>query len=309
MVRFITHWLLVVLLATTLSAQTIRVRHPSGMEGAARRIEREYPELLALAETKLGLKYGEPLEVVLTRDHDDFQEAVREAGGQPRPEFVAAVAFPHRDLIILKSAAWTRGESGSAREIFLHEIVHCVLGAAERLHRRRVPTWLHEGLAQWVSDRPFRGTPAALESAIQNDRLIPFEDLVRDFPDQEGASELAYAQALGLVRFLDDYGGGHERGNVRVVLRLILLGDDFASAIRTLTGLEPAAFEQIWKGQLRQAAPSILANFAPYIYSGTLFILLVLAYATHRARRARRLHQLELDESLDLVEVSESVDL
>lgn len=293
--------LVLAVLAIAAPAQDLDVVHDSGLEGLAERIRAAYPRLLEDTEHRLGVAYEHRLTVHVVRDHDEFNATVTALGAAPRPEHVAAVAFGFRDVIVLKSSAWRRAPGDEFEVIFQHEIVHVVLGALQREHTFLIPRWLDEGIAQWVTDRPFFGEPETLDRAVRNDRLLSFERLTREFPDHEGASALAYAQSLSLVRFISRRKAADERvrGNVRGLLRFMSRGASAEEAIFYVTGLELPELEDAWRDELRHRTPVSLRHLPEVLVSGAMVIAAMLAFAAHRMRRRRRMDELEEDDDAE----------
>ncbi len=297
--RCVVRILLLLALASAIPAQSVEVIHPGGMDGIARRIRILTPRMLARAKRYLELGYDHALTVRIVEDQEAFDAALKAQGSAPRPPFVAAVAFPWRDLIVLKAEAWQKGEPGSFEAIYQHELVHCVLGAAERKFNVALPVWIHEGIAEWVAEKPFYSDPAILEDAVRSDRLIPFSRLVKSFPRREGASRLAYAEAHSLVRTLADFGEGPtlERRNIPILLRLLLRGERFEDALRLMTGLSLNDFELIWKGEVRRSGHSRLRLLPEFLFSGLLIALALLAFGVQRSRRNRAMREMEEEEA------------
>ena len=282
------------------SGTGIRVRHERGQERLARRILDIYPGLREDVTRKLGIAYPRSLEVVVVRGHDSFNAVLRKNGGRERPEHVAAVAFGYRDLIVLKSSAWTRAEGDLMPSIFEHEIAHCVVGHLEREHAECfVPRWFDEGVAQWVSERVFHGEPDILDRAAGSDALLPFDELVNSFPEQEGASALAYAQSLSLVRFISRLHAEHElvRGNIRAIFALLARGWRLEAAIESVTGMSMPALLDAWRADLeRRALAADLRLFPQILFGAILLVSSLLGWATLRVRRARRLREFDEEE-------------
>ena len=166
-----------------------------------------------------------------------------------------------------------------------------MLGHLVREHPRcRLPLWFEEGLAQWVSERLYRGDSGILDGALRADKLIPFDALLRDFPDHEHASALAYAQSLSLVRFISGHGARDEkaRGNLRAMLVILCRGTRFEDALRIATGLDFASLERAWISEMRRRVPLSVQQLPSFLFGGTILILSLLLWATLRVRRERR---------------------
>ncbi len=272
------------------------------MEGAAARVLEVYPRLKEEVETRLGLRYTRKLDIWLERSHADFNARITALGGGPKPEHVAAVAFPYHDVVVMKADAWRRGAPRAFEVTFQHEIVHCLLGELRRRHpEMTLPTWLDEGIAQWASEAVFFGSPDLLAQAIRQGSLIPFEELRRDFPDQEGASALAYAQSHSLVRFIAERGNPTGRkNNIQGLLLQLMDGSEVEDAVRAVTGLGFDELEKVWEGETGAALPFSLRDVPEMVFGIAIFVLALLAFSVQRVRRAQRLAQFEAEERAQL---------
>jgi hypothetical protein len=273
----------------------IKVEFPDGMKGAAERVLRVYPRLKRDCEEKLGYRYTKTVRVWICRDHKPFNDQIISLGGQAKPEHIAAVAFPMVDVIVLKSAAWTRSSVREFEIIVQHEISHCLLGHLRRIHERMsIPAWFDEGIAQWVSEGLFRGDSVRLHQALRQEAWIPFADLENKFPAQEGASELAYAQSESMVRFIAEYNDPERnRANIHGILLHLANGESFDQALFAITGLHFRGLEARWSEQKKSSLPFPIQLFPDVFFSVTIVVLALLAFASYRVRRSRRLAEMD----------------
>lgn len=281
------------------SKKGIVVTFPAGMKGSAQRILRTYHALKRDCEIKLGYRYNRDVQVFLCRDHDSFNSRIIELGGRKKPKHIAAVAFSLADIIVLKSAAWTRAKPGEFETIFQHEISHCLLGYLRRRHRGMdLPRWFDEGIAQWVSEGLFHGESVQLHQALRSNAWIPFDQLKRRFPEQEGASALAYAQSESMVRFIAEYNDRNlAKANINGILLRLIERDSFDQALFAVTGLHMGGLEGAWSRQERSSIPFPLTLFPDAIFAITIVVLALLAFANYRGRRNRRLAQMDEEEA------------
>ncbi len=276
----------------------IVVDYPQGMKGSAERIVADFPHLKKACEVKIGYRYTRDVHVWVKRDHRGFNEQIVSLGGSKKPPFVAAVAFPFIDVIVLKSEAWTRHDWRQFKITFQHEIAHCLLGHLRRVYRGMdVPRWFDEGLAQWLSDGLYVGDDVSLHRALREGKWIPFEDLEKRFPRQEGASHLAYAQSESMVRFIAEFQDPlGEKANIKGLILRLVTGDSFDQALFAITGLHTHSMEDAWSRGEKSSFPFPLHLFPDAAFSLSIVVLCFLAYASYRIRRARRLDQMDTEE-------------
>lgn len=132
--------------------------------------------------------------IYLTKSETEYQRYAR----RKVPEWSQAVAFPSERLIVIKLAG--AEEINTAPEILLHELVHIFI--AGRIPENRMPTWLNEGLAQYLSGKKLTITEkVGLANALASNKIFELsalDTLLRFNPPE---AQLAYSQALTAVEF------------------------------------------------------------------------------------------------------------
>jgi len=236
----------------------------------ARTLGRDWP---GVTEVRVGVGRGE-------------LEALAIPGGEP-PPWAAALAYPDHDIVLFDGASLNEA---NGLETLRHELSHVALG---RLGRDW-PRWFQEGLAMHLSgERSSLSLYAALFRAVHQQRVYPFRDLARRWPDRPDDVEIAYAQSEAFVAFLiDRHGPGglgrlidEERAGAPFELA-------FARAFKTTVDLEEIAF--------RERLPARYAWLPFTVTSSLVWIaaaaLCVVGYV--RVRRAKALHlaQMEAEE-------------
>lgn len=159
----------------------------------------EESELLRIKiASDVGYCMTEKTKVILAPTIEEFQQL------QPRhekmPIWAVAVAYPERNLIIIRSPKAVRGGSFDYRKIFIHEFTHIVLGRA--LQHQDVPAFLAEGIAMYESSEWQISRTAAITRAVLTGRIIPLQELWNRFPEDREDAELAYAESFMFVSFL-----------------------------------------------------------------------------------------------------------
>lgn len=276
----------------------VSVVHSAGLEGAARRVRTRHATLCERVKKRTGLNLPERIEVHLTSSHESFNATIRRLGGAARPEHVAAVAFPYQDIIVMKTEAWIRNRGGF-EQLYMHELTHCAIGVLRQRQPVDIPHWFEEGLAQFAANSSFVERSDVLDLAIDSDSTIPFSQLESAFPAQEGATTLAYAQSLSIVRFLHGYQTKTPDRRLRLtaMLRRLARGSSFKETLKLSTGLEPGQLEAAWLGEMQRQSSLSLRQLPALVFGGLLLVVTLLLLARQRVRRTQLLQSMTEEEA------------
>lgn len=153
--------------------------------------------------------------------------------------------------VFLNPAQMRRLRPAGAQVVVSHEAVHVATGAPGR----DVPTWLSEGLADYIALRdvelPLSVTAAQVIDQVRTDgapRALPNDT---DFDEQSEAFGAAYEAAWLACRLLADQTGE------ATLLRLYRQADgseDFGQVFRQVTGEGTATFTRSWRELLSDLA-------------------------------------------------------
>lgn len=234
----------------------------------------------------LGTDFEERTKVYLAPSSKLFQEI------QPRgdiPSWSIGVAYPSLNLIIIKSPKATTRGNIDLRKVFIHELTHVFVGRAFK-GREKVPRWLDEGLAMYVSKEWDLTRVSTMTRAVLTDSLIPLSEITRGFPQEMERAGLAYSESFYLISFLiSQYG----RDRFHRLIGVYGGGKALEEVLTEVYGISLEELEDKWKNYLKLRFSRI-----PIITSSTTLWLLVtitfiIAYL--RRRRAQRLKWEELD--------------
>jgi tetratricopeptide (TPR) repeat protein len=131
--------------------------------------------------------------------------------------------------------------------VLRHELAHSFVASRTG---GNCPTWLHEGIAQWLEGGDPSREDSGLRSAARASRLIPLISLEGPFQDlSEADATLAYAQSLSVVAYLL-----RTRGEDGIRRLLAALGDRIPSeeALPVAVGLSYAELQQAWQAELHK---------------------------------------------------------
>jgi hypothetical protein len=131
-------------------------------------------------------------------------------------------------------------------QVLRHELAHSFVAARTR---GNCPTWLHEGIAQWMEGGDPGRDDVVVATALREGHLLPLLTLEAPFQTLPPTDvTLAYAESLSAV--------GHilrRRGEPGVVRLLAALGDGFPSeeALPVALALSYPEFQKGWEEELR----------------------------------------------------------
>jgi len=134
--------------------------------------------------------------------------------------------------------------------VLRHELAHSFIRARTG---GNCPTWLQEGIAQWLEGGDPHREDAVVAAAARKGRLIPLLTLEGPFqslpPEQVG---LAYAESLSAVAHI-----ARTRGEGAIVRLLAGLGDRLPAeeALPVALALSYPEFQRSWEDALKASAP------------------------------------------------------
>jgi tetratricopeptide (TPR) repeat protein len=214
------------------------VNEPLGMA-----VVRALTDAYAEFARRLGGSPDEPITVVL-------QTEARFQGGAP-PTWADGI----NDGTIRVAVQGLEGPTPHLVRVLRHELAHSFIAARTA---ENCPTWIQEGIAQWLEGGdPNRGD-ASLAAAARAGKLIPLLSLEGPFQTlSESDATLAYAESLSAVAYVLSRSG--EAGLVRI---LSALGDRMPSeeALPVALALSYPELQRAWTDSLKAADRRPAAN-------------------------------------------------
>ena len=240
------------------------------------------PRALAAAEERLERKLGRPFTTVLVPDGFELRRVVeRMSGSAPSPHAVLGVALPGPGVLVIKGGYLPALEPLSVT--VGHEVAHLVI---HRSLQARIPRWLDEGIATWLT-RP--GLPDADEAYLsflaRVDGLYRLESLELRFPDAHELSSVAYQQSFLFISYLTVKIG---QDAVPRLLDLMEEGASSGSALRKLTGVPLKDLEtefQGWVAARRTLGTALSSVFNLWTVCALLALAAIGRYWLRRRRR------------------------
>jgi len=163
-------------------------------ESLARVSKSVYDEIVA----DVGVPPQPGIEIYLAASHEDFLK--RQPHGDRAPEWAAGLAYPERNLMILKAPRAALFGKINPYRTFRHELAHLTLHQA--MEGAPIPRWLDEGLAMYEAKEWTFRTTAVISAVTLKKNFIPLATLNRAFPLDFHEAEVAYAESFSMVAWL-----------------------------------------------------------------------------------------------------------
>ena len=239
----------------------------------------------------LGIDLEERTKVYLAPSLRRFQEI------QPRgeiPLWSVAVAYPSLNLIIMKSPRAAKRGHIDLGKVFKHEFTHIAVGRAFK-GKDKVPRWLDEGLAIYVSREWNLSRVSTMTRAVLTDSLIPLSEITHWFPREPDRAELAYSEGFYLISFLiSQYG----KESFHRFIRIYSGGKGLKEVLMEVYGIGWEELEEEWRDYLK-----LRFSWIPIVTSTTTLwflvtIAFILAYLRRRKATRLKLEALEREDGL-----------
>lgn len=115
------------------------------------------------------------------------------------PEWSQALALTKEKIILLKIIS--ADDIIQSPEILLHEIVHIFF--EDRIANQRIPVWLHEGIAQYLSGYELTiNDRIHLANALTSNNIVTLTGMDTLFTFGQTKARLAYIEALTAIQFI-----------------------------------------------------------------------------------------------------------
>jgi hypothetical protein len=154
-----------------------------------------------------------------------------------------------------------------------HELMHVFLFQTVRRGYENIPTWLNEGLASAAELYPNPDYQVYLNSAHQQNKLIPLESLCSGFPLEVSDFILSYAESAAFTRYLYRM---HGSVSVERLVTHYANGMDCLRGFEVTYGLSLGAMEQQWLAETFGEVQSVDNPPAPLSEAWPWFSLLLL---------------------------------
>lgn len=220
----------------------------------------------------LGRRSPGPFQLVLVADSGEMATLSRGRA----PGWGAAVAFPQSRIILL------RADLPDLPQTLRHEVAHLVLRGAVR---SRLPLWFDEGYATVAAGEWDRLARLELHLSVVMTGVPTLGDLDGQLRAAAPMADRAYGLAATAVNALAARIPG---GDLTPLMARLAEGEEFGTAVHTVTGKELSRFESEWQQETKRRFRGALWFVAGgwWLAAG---VLVVVAWALRRQRdRPRR---------------------
>jgi len=257
------------------------IYHPSSRERVQPLIAQAEAVRHDLTE-RLGFPVLSEVRVEIARTPGEM--ATFAPSGAPYPEYAAGVAYSELGLVLLSLTPIHAGQEQDLGEVFRHELAHVALHDA--LNGQAVPRWFNEGFAVFASGESSFTRMKTLSMSTVGGSLIPLHELEGSFPNDETKAQIAYAEAVDVVRFLVRREDIHR---FRTLVSELREGKAFEQAVLDAYAVDLATLELEWRDDASRRY-----TFVPLLLSGTFFWVIALGLAVWAWRRRKRRDKLTL---------------
>jgi hypothetical protein len=245
------------------------VHHEESLKGAALATVELYADVTIELENTFGWALEFRPKIILIKNSINFKRITGK-------NYIVALAFPQENRIIIDYSKMNI-HPFSLGKTLKHEMCHLMIH--HHIENHRLPKWLDEGVAQWISDgfTELIMTPkrTLLSDAILSGNYLPLRELEVRFPQEKRSIQLAYEESKSVVEYIVlNYG---ENGLLNILDHL-RNGRDFETAVKTSLLITVDELERRWHNHLKKKE-NFFTFLAGYLYEVLFFVGALLTIA------------------------------
>jgi hypothetical protein len=225
-----------------IEGEAIVIHYDKGLEKGAEEVMRMYPQIKNDLEKTLKRQVASAPAVLLLKE-----ETFSRAADNPH---IVAFAVPERNLLVIDYSKMSI-DPFTVELTLKHELCHILLHASAR--GGRIPKWLDEGIAQWVSagisEILISPKRSLLNEAVISGKGLNLRVLVGAFPRDKESLHLAYEASKSFVTYLIERFG---IDGITEVLDYIEKGEDWETAISKAVSHSFNELEKEWHEDLKR---------------------------------------------------------
>jgi hypothetical protein len=145
-----------------------------------------------------------------------------------------------------------------------HELAHIILYQTTLLGYKNLPIWFTEGIASLAELYPSPDYQIVLDSAVENNNLIPLPALCDSFPRDASGALLAYAQSASFTQYLRSAYG---ISGLQALMKAYANGLSCDQGAKIALGASLTQLERQWQRQelSTNIALTALTNLLPWL--------------------------------------------
>lgn len=219
-----------------------------------------------------------PVKIYIYPNAEDLQAAL----SGDSESWVAGQASPDLGVVLLSIPSGPDQMLELERQL-PHELTHIMEYSLVGDQYRNTPVWLTEGIASIAELYPNADYARVLDSALQNDELLSFENLCSAFPRDASSAFLAYAQSTSFVRYIYQTYGSTGLSNL---LREYQTGMGCEEGVQAALNKSITELENDWRQSSFAVSPvgKALKTLSPYLLVALLVVITPLALAITRRK-------------------------
>ncbi len=210
------------------------------------------------------------------------------------PEWVGAVALPHRMEIVVPGRASGPRSIAEEVRVLRHEWAHLAL--AHELDGLEAPRWFDEGFAEWFAGGRLDRGGWTLGAALLKGDAPPLDSIALTWPAARRRAELAYALSASAVQYLWEASG---RTGLEALFAEWKRSGSFDAALRDVYGATADQLESDWRKWIARRYGWLIALSDSALFWAVMSVALASMALVRRRRRRERLARLRADEPPD----------
>lgn len=254
-----------------------------GAESFGQKVQEIARDGLKAATNLLPVTPDFPIRIYVYPDVNALQQALT-LTGQP---WTAGHASPDIGVLLVSNGSQSAELIEMERQI-PHELMHILEYKFAGESYAAIPAWLNEGLATSVELYPDPDLQRILNEAQTNGSLLPIASLCDGFPQDAKTAQLAYAQSVSFVNYLNGRFGSH------IFAKLIenaASGQTCENAVNAATDVPLDQLEKDWlAATFTVSTPINFGILAVVISVGVLLIVLLIVLLRRHHSVERKTH-------------------
>ena len=261
----------------------------NGSAGKAWDIQKMAEDFYAKITSEFGYSTGRKITIRFFESKKDFHKSA----DAPIQDWAAGYAYPLHARIDIYDPESLGDKRLNLYNLIKHEIAHVIFGLYVGENLKNVPRWFNEGLAMYKSGEWSYSHYWTMLSGVLGNSLIPLNQLIDDFPQNEQQARMAYTQSNSIVAFMVERYG---ISSLRECIELLSEGKHFDEALVESIGFDSKWLEMLWHNSLKKRYRwiSFISNWS--IIWIIAVLLLIMGYLRYKVKKYRAYKEWEAEE-------------